>query len=1046
MSAQMSHQINQALIKELSTAMKKRIMTEEELLSTIYTGLQEGFNFSSVTINIFKPKTNSLLHHFPKNGWPIPTLEMKWLIQEAKKTIPHPLYQLISDRENFHYTDKNQLKRDKLNVGSPCNEILYCTLQSEDIGIIGVIALNNWDHNQPLWQLKEFETPLTIWLKECETALDNLFIHKRIESLLSDKKELKKRIQEDEEALKRRILELTVLYDTSNSLGGSLDKTHITSVTMESLMKVLNLEICNIFLLEFNPNGEIISNIDYPLNEEDISKIQGGVISSILPFTSKPINLDTISVTTNKRFNPKLISKTPTPLKSLANVPLIFKDDVIGILTVGSIAKNSFARNEMTFLHTMANQLAGHLGRVKMVKEAEKSKINSLIQSMQESIIMINLDDTIEIINPSAQNLFNLDETMLETSTLIPQLLKNMKIFNLYTQVKKTNETVSNIETTLQNQILSITISPVINSESVTVGTVIVLRDTTEIEKANRTKVQRLDIITKVDQIINSISDLDNLLEVLMEFIMTIAGADMGSIQLKEASATQFYTQVHSNFPDKIRIQYQFKNGVSISDHVSATEIMHHISDYPNNDNMVQQTKIKIKSYLCIPIRAKNKLIGILNLIQKIDNPHQDINGDDLNTLISITSLMGTSIQNALLYQEKLKQQNLEQELAVAHKIQLGLLPSETPKHSHFQFSALSKPAREIGGDYFDFFEISNNTIGILIADIVGKGIPAGLFMAALKSTLYSHIFRFESPKNAMSFLNQLLSKDPVITKFIPTFYGILNTETNVFTYTNAGHEPALWISKNKCTLLDTLGFPLGGMEDTIFEEKKIKLHQDDILFLFTDGIIESKNKHGNIFGLNRLKDELKKNSPFKPEKIIQKLTETIKEFSNLNHMEDDMTLVCIKHSKTIQKRLPKSTVLFHSEIEVTSTKEDVKKVRTYIEDICKKNKIKKSTMFDIKLAVDEAQSNIIEHVYFGKTDGKIILSSKIYLDRIEITLTDFGHSVHQKTIKNKRQDLKDLEGSGLGVFLINTLMDKVIRKQIPNIGNELILIKKIKQ
>jgi serine phosphatase RsbU (regulator of sigma subunit)/anti-sigma regulatory factor (Ser/Thr protein kinase) len=1040
-----SHQINLTILKELCTAMKKRIMTEEELLSTIYTGFQEGFGFSGITIHIFKPKTNLPLHHFPKNGWPIPTLEMKWLIQEVKKSVTSNPFCYIDDRENFHYTDKNQLKRDKLNNSLPCNDILYCTLKSEDIGIIGIIALNNWESSEHIWQIKEFELPLVSWIQECETALDNLFIHKRIESLLSDKKELKKRIQEDEEALKRRILELTVLYDTSNSLGGSLDKNHITSITMESLMKVLQLEICNIFLLEFSQNGEIISNIDYPLNEEDITKIQNGVISSIMPFTSKPINVDTISFTTNKRFNPKLTVQTPTALKSLANVPLIFKDDVIGILTVGSIAKNSFARNEMTFLHTMANQLASHLGRVKMVKEAERSKINSLIQSMQESIIMINLDDSIEIINPSAKTLFNLDDTMIENATLIPQLLKNIKVATLYNQVKKTKETISNIEIPYKNQILSVTISPVINSDAITVGTVIVLRDTTEIEKANRTKVQRLEIITKVDNIINSISDLDNLLEVLMEFIMTIAGADMGSIQLKEASTGQFYTQVHSNFPDKIRIQYQFTNQVSISEHVSISETMHHIPNYSDNTNMIQQTKIKIKSYLCIPILAKNKLIGILNLVQKADNSHSELSSDDLNTLISITSLMGTSIQNALLYQEKLKQQNLEQELAVAHKIQVDLLPSETPKHENYQISAISKPAREIGGDYFDFFEISPTHIGILIADIVGKGIPAGLFMAALKSTLYSHIFRFESPKKAMSFLNELLAKDPVITKFIPIFYGILNTETNTFTYTNAGHEPGLFISNNQCKLLDTEGFPLGGMEDTVFEEKKINLNPNDIIFLFTDGIIESKNKRGAIFGLDRLKQLLKKNMGLKPDQIIREITESAKEFSHLNQMEDDMTMVCIKHSKTKQKKSTESAILHQSEIEVTSAKTDVKKVRQYIEDMCKKNKIKKSIVFDIKLAVDEAQSNIIEHVYFGKTDGKIILTTKIYQDRLEISLVDFGHSVHQKTIKNKKHHLKELEGSGLGVFLINTLMDKVIRKEIPNVGNELILIKKLK-
>ena len=157
------------------------------------------------------------------------------------------------------------------------------------------------------------------------------------------------------------------------------------------------------------------------------------------------------------------------------------------------------------------------------------------------------------------------------------------------------------------------------------------------------------------------------------------------------------------------------------------------------------------------------------------------------------------------------------------------------------------------------FFELENGNLGIVIADIVGKGVPAGLFMATLKSLLNTHIHAFNSPKLALERINRILLNDPVLNKFIPMFYGILNPKTLSFTYCNAGHEPAILYSKGEFKDLDTDGFPLGGLQNSNFVEKKVTLSDDDIIIIFTDGIIEARDNGGTNYGRNRLKTLIKK-------------------------------------------------------------------------------------------------------------------------------------------------------------------------------------------
>jgi len=692
----------------------------------------------------------------------------------------------------------------------------------------------------------------------------------------------------------------------------------------------------------------------------------------------------------------------------------------------------------MTFLHTMANQLASHLGRLKMVKKLEKSKMDSVIRSMTEAVIMVDETDRVEFINPAAAALFLISEESLPSGDDLMHHFQELGVEGLYRRTLQTGKSYLNQEVTHGERIYLVNATPVFNGDRDRIGTVLVIRDFTEIQKSNRIKTQRLEIISQVNVIIKSITDLDNLLSVLMQFILNVVNADMGAIQLQ--AGKKLLTKVHGNFPDKIRREYQFKSGETISEFVSRNKDLCFIEDYHSDPRVNPDVKILIESYVCIPIMVKNDLIGVVSIARKYGNSHPKVTQDDIRTLTTITSLSGTAIQNALLFQETLKKQRLDQELRIATEIHTKLLPSQLPQLDQVSFGAISVPAREIGGDYYDFFYFENGSVGICVADIVGKGIPAGLFMAMLKSLLHSQLQGIVSPCEALQKVNELLYRDPVINKFVPLFYAILDPDTLILRYCNAGHEPALRLSNGQFDMLDSDGLPLGALLETEYVERQVQLQERDVLVFFTDGVVDVRNGRGHSFGVNGLKAVMEKYHDQSAKGITEKIYSHVVQYMMSTPQPDDITLVTLKVDQN-HRPVGEEQPLKVKKIRVASSTKHIKKVRAEVEQITTEMGFPSEDVFNIKLAINEAHANVIEHAYAGSDTGEILFQFLIFKDRLEVVIKDFGQGVGQKTIKGE-DHLDELEGSGLGVFLIKTVMDKVRYKRTAKVGTELWLTK----
>jgi stage II sporulation SpoE-like protein/CAAX prenyl protease-like protein len=247
------------------------------------------------------------------------------------------------------------------------------------------------------------------------------------------------------------------------------------------------------------------------------------------------------------------------------------------------------------------------------------------------------------------------------------------------------------------------------------------------------------------------------------------------------------------------------------------------------------------------------------------------------------------------------ERERMQKELEIARNVQVGLLPKSSPKVKGFDISGTCLPAKEVGGDYFDFVTLSPSKLGIAVGDVSGKGVPAAIYMTLTKGILQSHAEENVSPKLVLNKVNKLLYRTIEKNSFVSMFYAILDTDTKKLTYARAGHNPGIVVSQGDgdSTLLTAEGIALGLEEGTVFEktlqENTIDVHSGDTLVFYTDGIVEAMNEQLDEFGEDKFLDIVAENRNLTSSQMIELILKEVKEFASNYPQNDDITLVVIK-------------------------------------------------------------------------------------------------------------------------------------------------------
>jgi predicted ester cyclase len=252
-----------------------------------------------------------------------------------------------------------------------------------------------------------------------------------------------------------------------------------------------------------------------------------------------------------------------------------------------------------------------------------------------------------------------------------------------------------------------------------------------------------------------------------------------------------------------------------------------------------------------------------------------------------------------VLAQETRERERLEQELEVARRIQQASLPKEVPTLEEWQINPYYQPAREVGGDFYDFLDLADGRLGVVVGDATGKGVPAALMMASTRSTLRAVAQACESPGDALRRVNDPLATDIPSNMFVTCFYAILDPKIGTLSYANAGHDlPYLWHGGD-CEELRARGMPLGLMPGMSYEEKEIVLDAGETALFYSDGLVEAHDPNGEMFGFPRLRALIAEHG--EERSLGEFLLEELYTFVGESwEQEDDITLLTLRRSSSL--------------------------------------------------------------------------------------------------------------------------------------------------
>jgi phosphoserine phosphatase RsbU/P len=365
--------------------------------------------------------------------------------------------------------------------------------------------------------------------------------------------------------------------------------------------------------------------------------------------------------------------------------------------------------------------------------------------------------------------------------------------------------------------------------------------------------------------------------------------------------------------------------------------------------------------------------------------------------------------------------QRYDHSLRLAGEIQMRMLPSGTvvlPDSSPFAIHAFIRPAKQIGGDLYDFFW-NDESLSFCIGDVTGKGVGAALVMAMTKTLLRAYsVFQYD-PARLMSAVNARLNEETDPSMFVTAFCGLLNLRKGKLLYSNAGHEPPLILRAGKPAerLVSKAGIPLGALRSFKYVVEKVRLEPGDVVLLFTDGVTEAANRHEELFGSQRLREVVDRCGVSDPAFIVSEIVAAVDRFAEGVPQSDDIAMVCVQY----RGKPREVAATFRRNVD------DLSKVFDLIEDFFEHHAIDEKAKNAVELAAEEIFTNYIKHNVAGKDEIEIRL--RLEGSDLAMSLTDFGAPPFDLELAPEPDvnlPLSERQPGGLGVFLVKTMMDRV--------------------
>lgn len=367
----------------------------------------------------------------------------------------------------------------------------------------------------------------------------------------------------------------------------------------------------------------------------------------------------------------------------------------------------------------------------------------------------------------------------------------------------------------------------------------------------------------------------------------------------------------------------------------------------------------------------------------------------------------------------------LEGELHVASGIQQGIIPNTFPPfpdRDEFSLFASMEPAKEVGGDFYDFFLIDDTHLALVMADVSGKGAPAALFMMASKILIKNRALMGGTPKEILEDVNDQLCEGNDSNMFVTTWLGILDVETGVLTTANAGHEyPAICKADGTFELFkDRHGFVLAGMHGSKYREETLVLQPGDSIFVYTDGVAEAADEEDNLFGTERMLETLNTSPHASPDELLYNMMGSIGRFVQGAPQADDITMLALQY---------KGPRLHLKTLKLEAVTENLPEVETFVSEILETLDAPAKTSLQYQMAVEELFVNIAKYAYAPGV-GDVIIRMGYDPDTNTLMTAFLDRGAAYNPLEREDPDVtlsaEEREVGGLGIFLVRQTMDGV--------------------
>ena len=409
-----------------------------------------------------------------------------------------------------------------------------------------------------------------------------------------------------------------------------------------------------------------------------------------------------------------------------------------------------------------------------------------------------------------------------------------------------------------------------------------------------------LDITKKISRSL----DLQEVLNLVMDTLGTLLPYDAAGIYIIQccdyekkapdgsAQAAVFRAEAVRGYDIDDLVELRLKMGEGIIGYV-ASKGEPVISPDVQHDPRYINAREETRSEMVAPIISNDEVIGVFDLESDHVNAYTP---DDLQVLMLLASQVAIIIEKVMLHEQLVEKKRLEGQLEVARQVQLQLLPANDPNLEGFDISAYNFPTEEVSGDYYDWVRIYDDQIGLVIADVSGKGVPAALLMAFLRASLRAAIHIGYAPHISMSKVNYLLWESIERNQFVTAFYGVLDASNKTLAYTNAGHNPPLVLDKDgNSRFIERGGLPLGMFRDTRYYEYYVSIEPGQVIVLYTDGVTEAENAEGEEYGRERLEQAVLAARSASAREMVSQIHREVIDWTGGRGATDDITFFLIK-------------------------------------------------------------------------------------------------------------------------------------------------------